>query len=94
MRNSKECERIADAVDAFVTSGVPLHCEGMEILLRNLAGVHLADMTNNWAIVNTTAWRSGAYGILPRQELARAMREASRFHTFRKEVPRRGDGTK
>jgi hypothetical protein len=93
-RNRKECERMADAVDALVSSGVPLTSEGMEVLLRNFAGVHLADATGNWSVMETTAWRSGAYGILPRDELARALREASRFSSFKRSSHNGGQGGK
>ena len=49
-RNKNECLALAQAVDLLLAEGVPVSSMGIELLLRRLNGVHLADSFNNWGV--------------------------------------------
>lgn len=55
-RNRHEARRIAHAIDAFLQEGVPVSSEGMEILLRNLAGLHKSDEFNDATFLEEMEW--------------------------------------
>ena len=78
-RNRRECEAIAQAVDALLSKNKRL---AVEILVRRLGGVHLADHTENWDACDALQCSSYGGSLFPRDELKRAMRDADRMNRF------------
>jgi hypothetical protein len=82
-RNRRESETIAYAVDAFLAEGVVAsESDGMEILLRRLAGVELADATGKWSAADALSFTSFGSSLLPRRVQRRTMRDASAFEKY------------
>ena len=78
-RNKKECESLAHAIDALLCEGLKHSSLGLEILLRRLAGVQLADSTGSWDLCSAVEWINSNSSLLPREELAKVIREAERL---------------
>jgi hypothetical protein len=78
-RNRRECEAIAQAVDAFRAEGATTSSLGIEILLRRLSGVQLADLTGKWEACESVAWSSFGNSLLPRAELRRVLKDADQM---------------
>jgi hypothetical protein len=78
-RNRRECEAIAQAVDALRAEGVTTSSLGIEILLRRLSGVQLADLTGKWEACESVAWSSFGSSLLPRAELRRVLKDADQM---------------
>jgi hypothetical protein len=78
-RNRRECEAIAQAVDAFRAEGATTSSLGIEILLRRLSGVQLADLTGKWEACESVAWSSFGNSLLPRSELRRVLKDADQM---------------
>ena len=55
-RNMHEARRIAQAIDAFRREGVSWDSEGMEILVRNLAGLHKSDEYGDATFLEEMEW--------------------------------------
>lgn len=55
-RSSHEARRVAQAIDAFVSEGVHLEFEGMEILVRTMAGLHTSDQNGNAGLLEEMEW--------------------------------------
>jgi hypothetical protein len=83
-RNQHECERIAFAIDEFLTTGVGYRNPGMSALLRNLAAVELADSSGNWNVVSSIA--GPQEGLLSRTELRKVLRETANYEKCFKKV--------
>lgn len=78
-RNKHECEALARAVDALLAEGVPVKSTGVEILMRRLSGVHLADQHSEWQLADSVAWNPLGNSLLPRAEVTRALKEADQL---------------
>lgn len=78
-RNRRECEAIAQAVDALRAEGATTSSLGLEILLRRLSGVQLADLTGKWEACESVAWSSLGNSLLPRTELRRVLKDADQM---------------
>lgn len=78
-RNKHECESLAHAIDAFHAQGISASSRGMEILLRRLAGVQLADDNGSWELCSAVEAVSRNNKLLSRAHLANALREAERL---------------
>ncbi len=55
-RNMHEARRTAQAIDAFLRQGVTADFEGMEILVRNLAGLRKSDELRDPSILEEFEW--------------------------------------
>lgn len=78
-RNRHECEAIAQAVDALLKENIPKNSLGLEILLRRMSGVHLADQTGEWRVAESVAWNAQGNSLLPREEVRRALKDAEQM---------------
>ena len=87
-RNKYECEAIAQAVDALIKEGVPSSTLGVEILLRRLNGVHLADRYGSWEVCSAVQWSGPSNTLLPRDELTRVFKEAAQLKRLATAVPK------
>jgi hypothetical protein len=68
IRNQKEAESIAFAVDVFMKE-VPTHrsTKTFDVLMRRLIGVYLADANNSWDYCDAVA--SESLSVIPREEM-------------------------
>lgn len=78
-RNKHECESLAFAIDALRRDGVSATSRGMEVLLRRLAGVQLADESGSWELCSAVEAVSRNSKLLSRADLASAIKEAERL---------------
>jgi hypothetical protein len=78
-RNKHECEALAGAVDALLAEGTSAKSTGIEILMRRLSGVHLADQHSEWQLADSVAWNPRGNSMLPRDEVTRALKEADQL---------------
>jgi len=70
-RNRNECLRIA--VDALVLENdVAL---AVEILMRAIAGVHIADQTGKWGACSAIQWSPPIASLLPKDDFKRALKD-------------------
>ena len=76
-RAMHEARRTAQAIDALLREGVPLHFEGMEILVRNLTGVVEADKLGESAVLTGMEWQP-PQDIVPRSVLRTVLKDAKR----------------
>ena len=76
-RSAHEARRTAQAVDALLREGVSLQLEGMEILVRNLAGVVEADKLGEPAVLTGMEWQP-PQDIVPRSVLRTVLKDAKR----------------
>ena len=76
-RAMHEARRTAQAIDALLREGVPLHFEGMEILIRNLTGVVEADKLGESAVLTGMEWQP-PQDIVPRSVLRTMLKDAKR----------------
>ena len=77
-----EARRTAQAIDAFRGEGVSPELEGMEILLRALAGLQLADQLGNAGILEELEW-SPPEQVLPTAVIRTAIKDAERRDKYR-----------
>jgi len=75
-RTQREAEHIAQSVDAYLNDGVSPLCDGMEIQLRRLAGIHLADETDDWEVCEAVQFTPTSKSLLPRLEVDRVIKSA------------------
>ena len=85
-RNKHEAESLASAIDCFLNENVDLNSLGLEILLRRLNGVHLADTTNNWSVCSALQWSGPNNTLLPRTALTSAYRQAAQMERLTKSI--------
>lgn len=78
-RNKHECEAVARAVDALLAEGTSIKSTGIEILMRRLSGVHLADQHSEWQLADSVAWNPLGNSLLPRDEVTRALKQADQL---------------
>jgi hypothetical protein len=79
-RNRHECEAIAHAVDVLLLlDGVSRQAVGIEILLRRLAGVALADEHGSWGAADAVSMVGSSRSLLPRHSVIKALKEANTF---------------
>ena len=76
-RNRRECQTLAEAFDALVDEGLGEDSAGLEILARRLAGVQLADKTNDWSFCDAIQGPGLMDSVLPRKMFSRALRDAA-----------------
>ena len=76
-RNRRECQTLAEAFDAFVEEGLGEDSMGLEILARRLAGVQLADKTNDWSFCDAIQGPGLMDSVLPRKMFSKALRDAA-----------------
>lgn len=92
-RAGHEARRTAQALDALMREGVPLHLEGMEILVRNLAGVCEADKRGDPTVLEGLEWAL-PQDIVPRSVLRTVLKDAKRRNELKpknKPAPRPND---
>lgn len=77
LRSMHEARRTAQAIDAFGRSGVSLHEEGMEILVRNLAGLVQADRFGDPSLLEELEW-APPEDLLPRAVLRTVLKDSKR----------------
>jgi hypothetical protein len=82
IRSMHEARRIAQAIDAFTREGIDLHHEGMEILVRNLAGLHMADQHSDPSLLEHFEWDPPT-DIVPRDILRTVFKDAKRNSKFK-----------
>jgi hypothetical protein len=82
-RSMHEARRASQAVDAFVAAGVPLNLEGMEILLRTVAGLQMADEHKEPAFLEEMEWEP-PQAIVPRNVLRTVIKDVERSKKYRK----------
>ena len=88
LRAGHEARRTAQALDALRREGVPLHFEGMEILVRNLCGVVEADKHGDPSLLEGLEWAL-PQDIVPRSVLRTVMKDAKRRNQLKpKSAPR------
>ena len=75
-RNQHEAEHIAQSVDAYLAVEVSPLNDGMEIQLRRLVGVHLADECEDWEVCESIQFTPSSKSLLPRNEVDRAFKTA------------------
>jgi hypothetical protein len=75
-RNKHECETLALVVDLLLAEGVKSSSTALEVLLRRLSGVHLADTTGEWKACEAVQWNATSNSLLPRDEVKRALKDA------------------
>ena len=76
-RNKRECLALAEAFDALLAEGINEDSKGLDILARRLIGVQLADNSGDWALCQAIQGPSMMESVLPRQQLAKALRDAA-----------------
>lgn len=86
LRAAHEARRTAQAIDALLREGVPLSFEGMEILLRNLAGVVEADRLGEPAVLTGMEWQP-PQDIVPRSVLRTVLKDAKRIKEMKPKRP-------
>jgi len=62
-----------------LAEGTPVKSTGIEILMRRLSGVHLADQHSEWQLADSVAWNPLGNSLLPRAEVTRALKEADQL---------------
>jgi len=85
-RSMHEARRTAQAIDALIREGVPLHLEGMEILVRSLAGVVEADKLGEPAVLAGMEWQP-PQDIVPRSVLRTVLKDAKRRKELKTKKP-------
>jgi hypothetical protein len=85
-RAGHEARRTAQAIDALLREGVPLHFDGMEILVRNLAGVVEADKSADPSVLTGMEWQP-PQDIVPRSVLRTVLKDAKRRKELKPKKP-------
>ena len=75
-RNQREAEHIAHSVDAYLFDKVSPLSDGMEMQLRRLAGIHLADEMEDWEVCERIQFIPTSKSLLPRAEVDRVVKSA------------------
>jgi len=90
-RNRNEAMVLGQAIDAFMKGGVPLAHLGMEILSRRLAGLHFADLNDNWDYCTAIQLPTVAHSLLPQSDMNDVIRSAAAISRLKSSVrPKRG----
>jgi hypothetical protein len=82
-RNRRECLALAAALDTLVAEGVDTNSDGIEILVRRLSGVQLADKYDNWDLCQAVEWPYASQSLLDQHLLARAIKDAGAIARLR-----------
>jgi len=72
----REAEHIAHSVDAYLLDKVSPLSDGMEMQLRRLAGIHLADEMEDWEVCEQIQFTPTSKSLLPRMEVDRVVKSA------------------
>lgn len=59
-----------------MAEGVDISTDGIEILVRRLSGVQLADKYENWDLCQAVEWPYASQSLLDQHLLARAIKDA------------------
>ena len=78
-RNRREAMSLARAMDAFIKEGIPTHSEGVEIIVRRLVGVQLADEKNNWTFCTSMEWGTIGHSLIDMGDLSDLIKTANRL---------------
>ena len=89
-RSFHECRRIAQAVDAFLAAGIDAKFLGMEHLLRNLAGLQIADQYKDPALLEELEW-DPPQDIVPKSVLRTVIKDAERRKKYLSPSPAPSD---
>ena len=76
-RNKHEAESLARAVDVALAEGYSEDSVALEMLLRRLAGVQLADQFGDWSACSATEWIPTGQSLIPRSELKQTLKDAA-----------------
>jgi hypothetical protein len=76
-RNQREAESIARSVDAALDEGYSQDSISLEIQLRRLAGVQLADQFGDWSACTATEWIPTGQSLIPRDHLKQTLKDAA-----------------
>ena len=85
-RNLNECRALAAAIDKLVEEGVSQDSVGVEMLVRRVMGVHMADSTGNWGVCDALQWSGPNSSLLPRSTLTGALRQAAQMERLTKQT--------
>ena len=92
VRNKNECQHRAQAADALLDENVDIKSVGLEIILRRLAGVQLADSMNNWNAASAIQYEGSASTLLSRSELGKAIKEAAQRQRLEQRLGQQNEG--
>jgi hypothetical protein len=80
LRNKNEALAWGELVDVLLAEGVAKSSLGIELALRRLTGVHMADTTGNWKLCEALKWAGGPNNtLLARDNLLAAMKQATKL---------------
>ena len=79
LRNKNECAALAEAADVLLAEGVKPDSMGLELLLRRLNGVHLADTYGDWSVCSALQWSGPNGTLLDRSSLVGALKYANQL---------------
>jgi len=71
-RNRFEAETLCAALDALVDHGIETEHPALLILLKRLAGLHMADYTGRWTAADYLTGRRPGHSFLTAQEIVKA----------------------
>jgi hypothetical protein len=75
-RNRNECASLAQAIDILLAEGVDSNSLGLEILLRRVSGVQLADHYGDWNVASALQWSGPNNSLLGRNVLTSTLKQA------------------
>ena len=79
LRNKNECAALAETADVLLAEGVKTDSMGLELLLRRLNGVHLADTYGDWSVCSALQWSGPNGTLLDRSSLVGALKYANQL---------------
>ena len=91
-RNLNECRAAAGVIDKLLEEGIQEDSIGLEMLIRRVMGVHLADSTGNWGVCDALQWSGPNSSLLPRAALTSALRQAAQMERLTKQTNKNGGG--
>jgi hypothetical protein len=99
LRNEKEAVSIGRALDLLLSGDSALVVRGCELLIRRLAGVHLADQCNsNWRVAEAVEQKSAKDSFLDQTTVNGIFRTANRLEKVERQgqarEPRQGNGAR
>jgi hypothetical protein len=62
----------------------------VEVLIRRLNGVHLADSTGNWGVCSALQWTGPNNTLIPRSTLTNALKQAAQMEKLTHQTSRFG----
>ena len=84
-RNKNECNALAMAIDLLLEENeISEDSLALEMLIRRLNGVHMADTSGNWGVCNALQWTGPNNTLLPRSTLTQALKQAAQMEKLTK----------